>query len=124
MTRAVVKSGHAAFGTQSAGADNQWHGLPASPQPFEASPSVMTRPAPETGMTASPLGDVIVEGAASHASHLNDLLSGVASGKDPALALIELQKRIAHDEAMQEALSNTLAAYHRMAMAVIGNMKA
>ncbi len=95
-------------------------------QSFEASRSAKTPSSsePETATAVSGIEDVIVEGGTNVAHHMNDLLSLLTSGRDLGVALVELHGRLAEREAKEEALSNTQSAYHRMAMAVIGNMKA
>ncbi len=122
----MANAGNMTVGAHGSRADNQGFGAAVFQEPDGASrPAMMPKAsAAETATPASVQGDVIVEGGPNHASYLNDLLAGFAHGKDPTAALIMLKQRVANDEAMQEALSNTLLAYHRMAMAVIGNMKA
>jgi hypothetical protein len=80
---------------------------------------------PDTKVASRAIEDhITVEGGPEMKAYLTDLLEISSSGKDPTIGLMLLQRRVANDSAMQEALSNTLLAYHRMAMAVIGNMKA
>lgn len=122
MTRAVVNIGDANVSPQGVREPNQGPVVIVLQQSL--SPAAATTPSPSPAAAMPPLsGDVIVTGEATRASYLTDLLSGAGS-KDPTLSLLMLKQRLANDGAMQEALSNTMTAYHRMAMAVIGNMKA
>jgi hypothetical protein len=122
MTRAVVALGDSSINVQGARAQNQGPVVVVLQQTLGPAPATTPSPSP-TGETPQVSGDVIVTGEATRASYLTDILSGAGS-KDPTLSLLMLKQRLANDGAMQEALSNTLLAYHRMAMAVIGNMKA
>ncbi len=94
--------------------------------PIEASGAVTTPSAStaETATAVSGLEDAILDGSSHLSPHANDLLSLLMSGQDPTVTFIMIQRHLADKEATEEALSNTMAAYHRMAMAVIGNMKA
>jgi hypothetical protein len=122
MTRAVVNLGDSNVKMLGTHVPNQGPVVVVLQQtlgPSTAAPPSTNKPAD----TPTVSGDVIVTGETTRASYLTDLLSGAGS-KDPTLSLLMLKQRLANDGAMQEALSNTMTAYHRMAMAVIGNMKA
>ena len=92
------------------------------------------RPAPPTtahppaeGPKAASRGfeDLVVEGTGDQAPQgMGDLLDSLARGVPFELAIIQLKQKLALDEARETTVSNLTSAYQRIAMSVIGNLKA
>jgi hypothetical protein len=73
---------------------------------------------------ASLTPDKVVLGEGPRATYLKMLMDGYASGADPFYTLLALKDRMGKDAAAETARSEVMAAYHRMQMAIIGNLKA